>query len=473
MAHLEKILKVSGAAVILSSNWRRSSADIACLNAVLHSRRLPPIYDKTQVKDKDTPWYDNNWMTEEVSSRPAWEKRQEEITGWLAAHPNIQRWVAIDYLDLNASNSYDSNASKKMVGHIIQTDPQFGLSTADAEHAIAVLGSLGEDANSWQQTAVKLVNKVWQEYEGRREENVEYKDRALFNMQFPKMIEVMQQLTNLQIVWHGKPVFPPSGDVIPELFPPPKTSGSLCAASVWYPAPVIGDVVVSFGGSGLQGPSGLFQALQRRLPGLSFLCLDAGPCLASAVSVVRAAMYWLLTEHRHARVWLLVHSTGAGVAAHIIAAFPKVVDGLVIVACQGGHTFALKEFNGKAVLMIHSEADGMVDVGCLHYLAEVVESQWAGKVRKEIVPKSMRTDQYMAKLRQHVLWDERHYVLDILIEWFKENTGVREVTKQKTQPDAHQNETPEFEAIVAQKSMVRQISISSCLAGCHSWICSA
>ena len=54
--------------------------------------------------------------------------RAAQIEGWVAAHPEVERWVALDdmHLPLDSDN-------------FVETDPDVGLTTDDAERAIALL----------------------------------------------------------------------------------------------------------------------------------------------------------------------------------------------------------------------------------------------------------------------------------------------------------------------------------------------
>jgi len=121
---LDRILRHSGARVVLANQWAREGDDRVDLinNNVLRSRGLPPIFGT---------------IAEVPSGRP-----EVEICRWLACHPEVGRWVAIDDADLEVSNTPEARA---MRGRCIRTDKHIGLTIADADHALEILQAARPD----------------------------------------------------------------------------------------------------------------------------------------------------------------------------------------------------------------------------------------------------------------------------------------------------------------------------------------
>jgi len=112
---LEHVLRATGAHTVLSSSWRSEESKVAMLNGVLQRRQLAPVMDRTP--ELGAP-------------------REAEICTWLDQHPEVTRWIAIDDMDLESS---DTVHARRMRGRFVRTDCNTGLTHAQAERAIQLL----------------------------------------------------------------------------------------------------------------------------------------------------------------------------------------------------------------------------------------------------------------------------------------------------------------------------------------------
>lgn len=118
MQALARIIQTTGADIVLSSTWRVSEGSIAQVNANLSRHGMPAVIGCTKMLS--TP-------------------REEEVCQWLDEHSGeVARWIAIDDIDL-AQNNVLCEAAKRMQDHFVHTDPNTGLTEADASMAIALI----------------------------------------------------------------------------------------------------------------------------------------------------------------------------------------------------------------------------------------------------------------------------------------------------------------------------------------------
>lgn len=113
---MERLVKSTGATVVLSSTWRLEPENMVELNKMFQERGLPPIAEKTL-----------DLLTH----------REAEICEWLDRHPEVSRWIAIDDMDLVVR---DNEHARRLQGHFVRTDMSVGLTPADAELALRLLG---------------------------------------------------------------------------------------------------------------------------------------------------------------------------------------------------------------------------------------------------------------------------------------------------------------------------------------------
>ena len=113
MSHLEQIVRGSAAVVCLSSSWRCSSWGVAEVNTQLARISLAAVVDRTPLCGFAT--------------------RSDEILHWLSQHPAVERWVALDDIDLTHPHG------QPIAAHFVHTDPRRGLTQADADAALEKL----------------------------------------------------------------------------------------------------------------------------------------------------------------------------------------------------------------------------------------------------------------------------------------------------------------------------------------------
>jgi hypothetical protein len=114
VARLNRLIKASGAAIVVSSSLRISGRTLTVLRLRLWSVRgsmigLTPRLDRVPGEDAT---------------------RGEEIQAWLDLHPDVTRFVILDDTD---------DGMDDLRPHLVQTDPLFGLTDDDVEKAIRIL----------------------------------------------------------------------------------------------------------------------------------------------------------------------------------------------------------------------------------------------------------------------------------------------------------------------------------------------
>ena len=124
---LSKLIKTTGAKVILHSGWR-FWFDESFLPIRKESEILIKLLNKNHIDFYDfTP----DLTTEEIRKSKNFSKvKPDEILLWLKNRSDISSWVVIDDLDLN--NEIISN-------HQIKPDSKIGLSSSDIEKAVKLL----------------------------------------------------------------------------------------------------------------------------------------------------------------------------------------------------------------------------------------------------------------------------------------------------------------------------------------------
>jgi hypothetical protein len=131
---LRHIVHKTEARIVLSSDWRKQEELIEGINGQLQEHRMPKLFGCTPdlaatgtgvVKALHTSFR---------------EKRCKEIRKWLRANPKIQRWVAIDDIDLSdggrggePSTTLDSNSE------FVRCAPMTGLTMELARIAVCFL----------------------------------------------------------------------------------------------------------------------------------------------------------------------------------------------------------------------------------------------------------------------------------------------------------------------------------------------
>ena len=119
---LQRILDTTGAKVVVSSTWRLYHG-LDGMRTILAEAGL-----RAEVVGV-TPYL----RGEPNLSAPGWSRtvpRREEIAAWLAEHPEVTAWCALDD---------DPEAGPT---NLIETDDRIGLTEANADAAITLLGGV-------------------------------------------------------------------------------------------------------------------------------------------------------------------------------------------------------------------------------------------------------------------------------------------------------------------------------------------
>ena len=137
MARLRQIVDTTSAHIVLSTFWRNFESYIAY---VLHRHGI----ESTRVIGR-TPGCPGDVKISEVLARSAaddheYAGRAAEIKAWLAAHPEVDRFVILD--DRNSAS--DSELSP----HFVQTQSSIGLTDKHVTEAIRILSRARGDASS-------------------------------------------------------------------------------------------------------------------------------------------------------------------------------------------------------------------------------------------------------------------------------------------------------------------------------------
>ena len=128
---LSELVKKSGASIILHSGWRFwFGVDLKPLRP--EAEYLTSLLVKEGISVAGmTP----NLTTEEIRRSKRFSKvKADEILTWLKDHPDTERWVVLDNLEL-----HNNSVAKCQV----MTDAEQGLTEVDVENALKILS--GED----------------------------------------------------------------------------------------------------------------------------------------------------------------------------------------------------------------------------------------------------------------------------------------------------------------------------------------
>jgi len=149
MRALRHVIQKTGARLVLSSDWRKQEVLQEGIAHALEEYRMPPLYSATPDLDQATPG-----VIKALHSSFR-EKRCKEIRKWVARHPKVTHWVAIDDVDLSLP---DKEAKRDMeVGlrsgmasmeasvfldpseNFVRTNPQVGFTMELARLAVCIL----------------------------------------------------------------------------------------------------------------------------------------------------------------------------------------------------------------------------------------------------------------------------------------------------------------------------------------------
>ena len=124
---LSELVKKSGASIILHSGWRFwFGSDLKPLRS--EAAYLTSLLEKEGMAVAGmTP----DLTTEEIRRTKKFSKvKADEILTWLKDHPETEKWVVLDDLEL-----HNDDIAKCQV----MTDPEQGLTESDVEKALGVL----------------------------------------------------------------------------------------------------------------------------------------------------------------------------------------------------------------------------------------------------------------------------------------------------------------------------------------------
>ena len=124
---LSELVKKSGASIILHSGWR------FWFDKDAQPTRLEAVY-LTSLLEKEGMTIEGmtpDLMTEEIRKAKRFSAvKADEILAWLKDHPDTERWVVLDDLEL-----HNSDVAK----YQIMTDPEQGITEEDVEKALKML----------------------------------------------------------------------------------------------------------------------------------------------------------------------------------------------------------------------------------------------------------------------------------------------------------------------------------------------
>jgi len=139
---LKSIVHRTGATIILSSEWRRNAALREEVGTALRAVGMPSIRGCTPVlvAREEVLVGTLAHPEKEATLVLRWaERRAREITMWLREHPDVDRWVALDDIDLAQADDFRLPDTCWMGPGLVRTNPSVGLSMSNARKAVEVL----------------------------------------------------------------------------------------------------------------------------------------------------------------------------------------------------------------------------------------------------------------------------------------------------------------------------------------------
>lgn len=134
---LRYIVQKTEARIVLSSDWRKQPELMEGINGQLQEHRMPQLFGATPDLDEKGAGV---VKALHASFR---EKRCKEIRKWLRQHPKIQRWVAIDDIDLSAGGKAgDPSVTLDSNTEFVRCAPTVGLTQDLAKLAVCFLNDV-------------------------------------------------------------------------------------------------------------------------------------------------------------------------------------------------------------------------------------------------------------------------------------------------------------------------------------------
>ena len=130
VANLEKIIVETGADIVISSSWKNMGFSV--VQSMWKDRKLPgKVIDVTPDYMSDKMLLNADLNDTDIDHLYI---RGCEIKGWLELHgADVSHYVIIDDMD---------DVIPEQQSHLVQTDPEIGISDWDATMAIMILNNL-------------------------------------------------------------------------------------------------------------------------------------------------------------------------------------------------------------------------------------------------------------------------------------------------------------------------------------------
>lgn len=122
---LAKIVEATGAQIVLSSDWKDGWSKYYTSSKPSHAKYLDNhLYRKGRltIKDKTPSTHKGSWF------------RGEEILAYLRSHKDVENYVILD------DTFFEDFSIKEISEHLVLTGYKVGLTDADVEKAIKILG---------------------------------------------------------------------------------------------------------------------------------------------------------------------------------------------------------------------------------------------------------------------------------------------------------------------------------------------
>lgn len=131
---LRHIVSKTDARIVLSSDWRKADELMEGINGQLEEHRMPKLFDATPDLDK------GGVGVMKAIHGSFQEKRCKEIRKWLRQHPKIERFCAIDDIDLGrGGRGIDEGVNLDCDSNFVKCAPMTGLTLELAKIAVCFL----------------------------------------------------------------------------------------------------------------------------------------------------------------------------------------------------------------------------------------------------------------------------------------------------------------------------------------------
>jgi len=134
LRNLRAIIQQTGAALVLSSEWRRTDARKDLIGITLRAHGLPQLRDSTTTAVKVRP------ELLKGDNAIAWcERRAREIGEWLQRHPEIVSWVVVDDVDFSWADGVRAKGTPLVKCRSVRSHAVRCLSEDDVKEAVRIL----------------------------------------------------------------------------------------------------------------------------------------------------------------------------------------------------------------------------------------------------------------------------------------------------------------------------------------------